>query len=155
MENLGKWKLIKIGFLLGIGFIIPQIVTMYAGTAGMAWMLPKMMESSAEDSVESFSAMYDKAGQIEIDEYRESKNGNQLLILGTITNAGEDQVSSVQLEAELKDAEGKMVYECSEYISRDMKSGDKENFQIKCGCGKNPVPDYASVDVRVVKASVY
>jgi hypothetical protein len=159
MENPGKWKLVKIGFLLGIGFIIPQMIALYSGTLVAMFVLPKVMEASFDESgaeaIESYMSSYDKTSQIRIDEYRETINGNQLLILGSISNTGKARVSSVELEAELKDAEGKMVYECSEYITRDLKEGDTENFQIKCGCGKTPVPEYRTIDVRVVRASTY
>jgi len=97
----------------------------------------------------------EKADQVKVLEFRESRNGPQLLILGTIENTGSDTLNSVSLQAELLDDQGKMVYECDEYVSQSIKAGAKENFQIKCGCHDKPVPAYKSVTVRVVKASVY
>jgi len=159
MENLGTWKLIKIGFWLGIGFIIPQLVVLYSGTALTMLAMPSMVDaafnSGDEDVMSSFTSNYDRVDQIEISSYREQKNGTQLLILGSVKNIGDTKASSIQLEAELMDESGNFVYECSEYISNDLKPGDVENFQIKCGCGKNPVPKYAKLNVRVVSASGY
>ncbi|MCP4492640.1 MAG: hypothetical protein GY820_35830 [Gammaproteobacteria bacterium] len=159
MDNLGKWKLVKVGFWLGIGFIIPQLVVLYSGTALTMLAMPSMMEASFESEdgsvMSSLTSNFDRAEQIKINNYREQKNGNQLLILGSIVNKGDKKASSIQLEAELTDEGGNFVYECSEYISNDLKPGDIENFQIKCGCGKNPVPEYANVNVRVISARGY
>lgn len=159
MEKWGKWKLITVGFWLGIGFIIPQLLVMYSGTALTMLAMPSIMEASFESDdgaiLSSFTSTYDKAGQIEIRNQREQRNGDQLLILGSVINNGDASTRSIQLEAELMDKDGNFVYECSEYISKTLKSGDQENFQIRCGCGNNPVPEYAKVNVRVVSASGY
>ena len=159
MENWGKWKFMKAGFWLGIGFIIPLLVVLYSGTALTMLAMPFMIEASYESDaggvISKLTSNFDRAGQIKIREFREQKNGNQLLILGSVVNSGDEKASSIQLEAELTDKDGKFVYECSEYINQDLKPGDIENFQIKCGCGENPVPEYAEVNVRVVSASSY
>ena len=159
MENWGKWKLIKVGFWLGIGFIIPSFIVIYSGTALTILAMPSMMQASFEsedsDVTSSFTSNFDIADQIKIKSYREQKNGNQLLILGEIENIGDKKASSIQLEAELSNEKGDFVYECSEYINKDLKAEEIENFQIKCGCGDKPVPEYAEVSVRVVSASNY
>ena len=159
MENWGKWKFIKAGFWLGIGFIIPQLIALYSGTALSMLAMPFMIEASYESdyggAISNLTSNFDMADQIKIQEFREQKNGNQLLILGSIVNSGDKKASSIQIEAELTDKGGKFVYQCSEYINKDLKPGDIENFQIKCRCGENPVPEYAEVNVRVVSASSY
>ena len=159
MENWSKWKLVKVGFWLGIGFIIPQLVVLYSGTALTMLAMPSMIEASFDYDdggvMSSITSDYDRSDQIEIQKYRDQKNGNQVLILGSIMNSGEKKASSIQLEAELKDKDGNFVFECSKYINKTLKPGDIENFQIKCGCGDNPVPEYTKVNVRVVSASGY
>lgn len=159
MESWGKWKLVCVGFWLGIGFIVPQLVGMYSGTALTMLAMPSMMEtafvSGGDDDVSSFASSFDRADQIEIVSFRDQQNGKQLLILGSIVNNGDDDVSSVNLEAELTDKEGDFVYECSEYIHKKLKPHDTENFQIQCGCGANPIPAYAKINVRVVSASAF
>ncbi|MCF6226191.1 MAG: hypothetical protein L3J22_07835 [Xanthomonadales bacterium] len=166
MENLGVWKTIKIGFWIGIGFIIPQMIVLYGGTVLTVLTMPSMMEASFVEGYEAidsdissfesnFDSNFDRTDQIEIKEYRVLKNGNQLLILGSVFNKGNKVTNSIQLEAELSDMDGKFVYECSEYISKKISPGESENFQIKCGCGKGQVPEYDSVNVRVMSASSY
>ena len=158
MESFGPWKLIKAGFWVGIGFIIPSIAVYFFGTFLM-FAAPSLWQSAAMEAADDGMAQYmadkDKTDLIKITGIRETRNGKQLLILGTVETTGEGQVSAIQLEAELLDDEQLMVYECSEYISKKLQTGEKENFQIKCGCSEQGVPDYASVSVRVVSASDY
>ena len=155
MEKWGIWKYIKVGFWLGVGFIIPQLFVLYSGTYLTMLAAPSFMGAIEDEYTSSFSDSFDVTENVKINDHEEKVNGNQLLIIGSISNIGDSKVSSIQLEAELLDDNGKFVYECSEYIRRDLKPGDTENYQINCGCGKNPLPEYASVTVRVVSASKY
>ncbi|NOQ94468.1 MAG: hypothetical protein GQ547_07530 [Methylophaga sp.] len=166
MENIGIWKTIKLGFWLGIGFIIPSLIVMASGTVFTVMSIPSIMEASFEQSAslddfnDSFSISdytdnFDVTKNISVEHYQDKMNGKQLLILGSIINDGDQPASSIQLEAELLNSSGEFVYECSEYIQKELASGEIENFQIKCGCGKNPIPEYSSITVRVVGASNY
>ncbi len=165
MNDWAIWRLIKAGFWLGIGFIIPSLIVYAIGTAMIVGITPQMFEATmmeemgeefeANDAMSEFKSQFDKTTQVEILERYESKIGEQLLILGKIKNIGNDDVDSIQLEAELFDSEGKFVYECSEYISKRLKSEEVENFQIKCGCQGQATPAYSSLKVRVVSASSY
>ena len=156
MESLGPWKLIKAGFWVGIGFIVPSIGAYILGTY-LIYSMPSLWQSNVMESgkevAESFMADSDKSNQVKITQFREVKNGKQLLILGTVENAGETPVGSIRVEAELLDGKKQMVFECSEYITKKLKKGEKENFQIKCGCGDQPVPEHKSVSVKVVGAN--
>jgi hypothetical protein len=84
--------------------------------------------------------------------YEDKTKGGQLLILGSIRNNGSKPASSIQLEAELFDVNDKFVYECTEYISNEVMSGESENFQIKCGCRDSQLPEYSSINIRVIGA---
>ena len=53
MENWGKWKIIKLGFWLGVGFIIPQLIAMYVGVLITMFATPPMVEKSFEDEFSS------------------------------------------------------------------------------------------------------
>jgi hypothetical protein len=158
MESLGPWKLVKAGFWVGIGFIVPSIGVYIFGTY-LIYSMPALWQSAAMESgvesVEQYMDEADRTSNVKIVQFRESHNGEQLLILGVIENTGNSPVSSIRIEAELLDDQKQMVYECSEYISNKVKNGDKENFQIKCGCGNQPTPEYSSVSLRVVSASSY
>ena len=118
MENLGIWKTIKIGFWLGIGFIIPQLIVMYSGTVMTVMAMPSLMEISAEDymvefeeegdftDVSSFYEDLDLTSFIQLGEYTERRTDGGLQIIGSVTNTGEKATGSIQVEAELLDAEG-------------------------------------------------
>lgn len=158
MENWSKWKFIKVGFWLGIGFIIPQLVVLSSGTILSIVAVPPMVEKSmegAEGVMSDFTSDYDVIEQIKIEKYRQESRGNKLFILGAIKNVGNKKASSIQLEAELLNQEGEFVFECSEYISRSLQPQDVENFQITCGCGKNPIPAFSDISLRVVNASTF
>jgi hypothetical protein len=158
MESMGPWKMIKSGFWLGIGFILPMIgfyilIIVLAYSMSSLWRTTGM--KSSNETMERYMSDSDKTNQVRIIQFREVKNGKQLLILGTIENTGETPVGSIQIEAELLDSSRQMVFECSEYISKKLKKGENENFQVKCGCGDQPLPEHKSVSVRVVQASNY
>jgi len=154
MESFGPLKLIKSGFWLGLGFIIPTVVAFLAGSALM-FAIPSFWQMQGTEMAEKMMAEFDKTDYIRIVDFRESMNGNQVLILGTIENTGPMAIGSIQIEAELLDEKKVMVFECSEYISKKLKPTEKEAFQVKCGCGNQPVPAHTSMTVRVVKASTY
>jgi hypothetical protein len=89
-------------------------------------------------------------GLIKIDTYEDKTENGQLLVLGSLTNNGSKPASSIQLEAELFDDNGKFVYECNKYISNRVMPGESENFQIKCGCRDSMLPKYRSMNIRIV-----
>lgn len=115
------------------------------------------MDNSFEESdvISNITEQFNKSSQVKILEHNESKYGEQLLILGKIKNTGKTDVSSIQLEAELFDSQGKFIFECAQYVSKTLKSGDVENFQIKCGCKGQATPQHSSLKIRVVSASTY
>jgi hypothetical protein len=158
MENFSPWKLIKTGFWIGLGFIVPSIGVYILGTY-LVYSMPSLWQSNAMASTQAmadeFLSVTDKLDQVKITEFREVSNGKQLLILGTVESTGETSVGSIRVEAELLDDKKQMVFECSEYIAKKLKKGEQENFQIKCGCGDQPAPVHQSVSVRVVDANSF
>ena len=159
IEKWGPWKLIKTGFWLGIGFIIPAILVDFASMASMWTIGSSVMESSFDEIIEDDEDIL-SMGQIDlstikIKSQKEVMNGKQLLILGEVVNESDETASTVEIEAELFDADGQFVYECSEYLSNGIEPGETENYQIKCGCNKNGVPEYSNIKVKVVRASSY
>ena len=66
-----------------------------------------------------------------------------------------EQFHPSQIEAELFDANGVFVYECSDYINVKLAAGQTENYQVKCGCNKNGLPEYDSIKLRITRASIY
>lgn len=168
MNDWSPWKLIRAGFLLGIGFVIPLGVATYGGTVITYFVLPAFMEGfylqepavgDAPTGAESGSANTSPATAdsepVQLETFRETKRGDHLLILGSIVNTGENPASSIQLEAELFDRQGLFVYECSEAIGRRLAAGDKENFQIDCGDGNAPTPEYATLTLRVIRTDAF
>lgn len=156
MKSIGKGRLIAIGFWIGIGFIVPMLVA-DAVTTGLIFGGLRGMFSSGDEPA-AFPMPMDRSEHMEklvVLDARESRNGTQLVILGSLRNDAPVALSGIQLEAELVDAAGKFVYECSEYVSAKLQPAAVESFQIACGCGTNPAPDHASFKVRVVSVSSF
>ena len=168
MEKPGILQLIKYGFWLGIGFIIPMTIYTFGSAYLAMFAMPMMMDSAIEnyeteyfesgsDSETSFSSFsfpdYDISDEIEIQGHRLREDGNRISILGSIVNNSQQQASSIQLEAEFTNETGEFVYECMDFISMTLNPGQTENFQINCGCGDVPLPDYSDYIVRVMHAT--
>jgi hypothetical protein len=148
-------RLIRVGFWIGVGMIVPllltQLVAAFFLLRSANWFWP-----TAEDTEEMMGNIMENVGaQIKIDHYREIRKENQVLIVGSITNGGDTKIGSLTLEAELFNAAGEFVYECSEYIGNELAAGQQENFQITCGCGKEVLAEYKTLTVRVAEASAY
>jgi hypothetical protein len=161
MSEYGVWKTIKIGFWLGIGFIVPQMIVLYGGTVISILAMPAMMEMSMNGDVDASPEVFSAAGitsqmdskdQIKIDSYEDKSTDGQLLVIGSLTNNGAESVSSIQLEAELFDGDANFVYECTEYVNNKVMPGESENFQIKCGCRDSALPEYSSIKIEVIRA---
>jgi len=144
MNLESPWKHIKAGFWFGMGFI----PIFFIG----AFVIDKT--TGFISSAGEYTANSDQTN-IKIVEYKDLRNGDELLILGSITNTGESSLSLISLEAELFDQRGEFVYECSEYVKKRMNPGEKENFQINCGSKETPIPEYKTINLRVVHASSY
>lgn len=107
---------------------------------------------SFEDSFANYNRSYDK--EIRLSEYQTNIQNGRLLVTGSLTNEAKIAVNSVEIEAELFKG-GTFVYECSDYISKTIESGQSENYMIKCGCSKGDTPEFDEVKVKVSKASRY
>jgi len=151
MEDMTAFQKVKTGFWLGIGFTLPIIIAFLVSLVISYALSPTIFDYAYEDNDDDEGLMK----QIEITNYNESYRGDRLIILGTITNRGPKEISSIKLQAELFDREGNFVHECDKRISRNMKSGENENFQIVCDCSKSPAPEYESITLRVISANNY
>lgn len=151
MENRSPLALIKAGFFLGLGFVIPLLLVEYVA---VRFAVTEMISASEEYMEELDENMFsadetDVAVLPELGEYEANMQGEQLLITGTVKNISDRPYESITLEAELYDEAGKFVYECTEYINQELAVGQSENYLIKCGCSKGDVPDFASAKVKV------
>ncbi len=161
MENLSSWQIIKIGFLLGVGFVIPSLVSdslvmgISFGAASSAFEEMEVENSNNEVEDETYPELVDLSEKIVLGSHTSHMQGKQLLISGQLTNSGSEIVKSIEIEAELFDKNGVFVYECSEYINSQLSPGKNENYQIKCGCSKNGLPDYATMKLSVKRAMSY
>lgn len=97
----------------------------------------------------------DHIKNIEVQNFHDVREGNFVMVTGSVKNIGKEKVNSIKLEAEFFNAKGEFVYEETEYVSKSIKPNEEENFVIKCGCTNRTFPEYTKVTVRVVSTSNY
>lgn len=150
---------IKRGFFLGLGFVIPLA---FAGCVVVGYSFYEMSQFTDgfyDETLESIDGYADSEesyiDQISLSPVSETLQGVQLLVAGKFTNNSDEDLNSLEIEAELFNEKGEFVYECSKSFYEKIPSKVTENYLIKCGCSENGVPAYSTVKVRVIKASVY
>lgn len=154
-KPLGARRLIVIGFWIGTGFVVPALVADALSAGIVLGSMRTLFSDDASAIIPGVAGADERIEKLVVLETRESQNGTQMVILGSLRNDSDDSIGGIQLEAELTDATGKFVYECSEYMSGKLKAGATEAFQIACGCGSNPAPAHAAFTVRVVSTSSF
>ena len=142
------------GFIFGFGLIIPLIVG-YIVYNVISYKISETLyeKSSVHSSYETKEE--DKIKSIEIQNFHDTREGDFVMVIGSIKNTGKEKASSIKLEAEFFNAKGEFVYEETEYVSKTILPNEVENFVIKCGCTNRKIPEYSKVTVRVVGASSY
>jgi hypothetical protein len=148
--------LLKQGFIFGFGLIVPLIV----GHVIYSKISYSMAQEYYGDDDLSPSSSYiekeeDYINKIELNGIKDSRDGNFVMVTGTVKNTFSKKLSSIKLEAEFFNNKGEFVYEETEYVSKTLAPNEVENFAIKCGCTNRAIPEYAKVTVRVVSASNY
>lgn len=149
------FKEIKRGFFFGIGFTIPLVFVSCAVIYYSFYAVSSFTEEIYDETLSGFTGDESFVDNVTLSKVSETQQGVQLLIAGQFTNNHEESLNSLEIEAELFDDNGNFVYECSKSFYDEIPSGATENYLIKCGCSQNGIPEYSTVKVRVVKASVY
>ena len=142
-------KMISRGWFIGLGMIIPICIATVLGDQVSTYIYRSTEEGDLSKFTEDHSKM------VSINEFKEVSSGNKVLILGVMSNVGDKPIKSITLEAEFFDESGAFVYEKSEYIDATLDPGEKENFQIECGCKTKEFPKYKTVTVRATSAGAY
>ena len=148
MEFLKK---VIAGFAIGIGFSVALVVV---ATLSMNYMIGKMYEDTMSATEKFMYRDYkEEDNKLVILDEVSQKEKDGLTITGSVKNNDEIAWSSINIEVELFDKNGKFVHECSEYIAQKVEPGKSENFKVKCkGCKKNIIPEYETYKVRIVSA---
>lgn len=153
--NNSNSNVFKSGIILGFGLLIPLAVGIISYRI-LSYELIKLFNpySEFESSYESYQDREDKnIKEIEIQNYKDIRDGDFVMVLGSIKNTSNKKIGSIKLEAEFYNDSGEFVYEESEYISQRLEPNQVENFAIKCGCSNRKFPEYSKVSIRVTGAS--
>ena len=142
------------GFVLGLGMIIPLCLAFIISHV-FTYKLSALFYTDDAASYSYKSNEEDHIKSIEVQSFHDIREGNFVMVTGSIKNTGKVKINSIKLEAEFFNEKGEFVYEETEYVSKSIKPNEVENFAIKCGCTNRTFPEYKTVTVRVVSASNY
>jgi len=93
----------------------------------------------------------DALEQISIKNHEKVNRDENVLILGSVENEGAESVRTLSIQVDLINKEGKFVEQCSTYLKGALKPGEKRNFKVICGDGKNkPVVEHETYKVYIL-----
>jgi len=159
MENSNK-NLLKQGFVFGFGLVVPLMIGFILYNL-FNYKIYDLLNSSGmpgvtDNPIESYeSKQADAIKSVEVLEFKDVREGDFVMILGSIKNTSSNAIGSIKLEAEFFNEKNEFVYEESEYISKKLSPNEVENFAIKCGCANRKFPSYSKATVRVVDAGAF
>lgn len=144
------------GFLYGVGFMLALV----AIGSGSFFYMEKHFEEEAKARDAVWEAErktrfreFDETALLELSVSRERINSQEFTLLGTIENKGDASWSAVGIKAELFNEAGEFIEECSEYVTKLLRSGETINFKMSCG---HPLTlqlnDYKYYKISVVDA---
>lgn len=127
---------IVIFFTILAGFIYPFILSQYPKPSGL------------------LSEQYDESAKLEVEVVTESIIPIEFRLVGKVWNRGEREWSNILLRAEIFDANGAYIGDCSHYLSHPLRVGDGSNFSMTCPGGYLGIPleKYASYTIVVTDA---
>ena len=148
-------NILRQGFVFGFGLIIPLAIG-FLGYNVIGHKIYQALIYEKPSSYESYKSKEDDyTKKIEVINFKDTREGDSVIIVGAIKNTATKKISSIELEAEFFNSKGEFVYEENEYISKNLEPNEVENFAIKCGCASKKIPEYSKVTVRVVSANDY
>lgn len=145
------------GILYGIGIMACYAVFLFFVQGLMFRMMVQDLPETvvSEDMDPSLGVKrFDETSGLQIAEHQERTNPDGAkVILGKLKNDGSDSWQTVNIEAELYDADGKFQGEYNTYITGEIAPGETENFQLCLGSfGDGPPPQYATYSIRIADA---
>jgi hypothetical protein len=94
----------------------------------------------------------DKANLV-VKEHRLQRQPHNASVIGVVENKGQDSWRYVRIRAELQDASGQFVEDCTEMLDGVLRPGQTQNFKVTCSGGKDrPLVEFARYVVIVSDA---
>jgi hypothetical protein len=73
----------------------------------------------------------------------------RLTILGSLENSNDFPLENANVHVSLYDQAGQKLYECSNESGMLDAFGGSSSVSVRCGCSKNPVPGFSSMQLAV------
>lgn len=147
------------GFLYGLGFVVAATLIGNAAFSYIEDDIDEKVERSEQRDKEREEKRklryreYDESAKLSASITKERVSESEFTLLGVLENKGDARWSSINIKAELFNAEGEFIDECSEYITQNSLPGSKLNFKLSCGsCSKFQLGDYRTYKLSVVSA---
>ena len=143
------------GLLYGIGFCLTFFIFSYL----FFYVFEKQYEdeylpANYDENCPTLSDCEDHGLSVVVTS--ENISSNEFVLLGKVENEGEIKWTSVSLRAELFDASGKFIEECTEYINRSVPVKDSINFKLSCSnCSPANLESYSSYTLSISDANTY
>lgn len=153
MKN-SKRSVFRQGFIFGFGLIVPLAVG-YIGYSFVSYKVSDVFFGKQSIRESKVKKREDNIKNIEIQNFHDTREGDSVMVIGSIKNIGKEKIGYIQIEAEFFNSKGEFVYEEIAYISREISSNEVENFVIKSGNTNRKIPEYEKITVRVVHAGAY
>ncbi|MES2673832.1 MAG: FxLYD domain-containing protein [Pseudomonadota bacterium] len=154
MQELNR-SVFRQGIVFGFGLLIPLALCSITYNIISYKIVQARYEKDSPAHESYVSTEEENIKHIEIQSFKDTRDGNFVMVTGSVKNTGSKKISSIKLEAEFLNDKGEFVYEETEYVSKSLAPNEVENFAIKCGCTNRTIPEYAKITVRVVGASGY
>ena len=75
--------------------------------------------------------------------------GGRLTVIGKLENSNSFLLSKGVVHVSLFDQAGNIIYECDNQTGALNAFGGTSSVSVRCGCSKNPVPEFSSMQLTV------
>ena len=141
---------LAVGAVYGAGFTIGVVVVVAAATGGLSMFFPSEGVKPSVAKSEA-KALPDLDKQLVLSTRRTDVNEfGRLVIVGNVRNTGPNVAGTIVVFADLFEADGSILYQCSHQIAEGLAAEQVEYFVVDCfGMSKALVPKYASHKLHV------
>jgi hypothetical protein len=136
------------GFLFGLGFSIALVSIVVVAVA------ITMRVIRQEEQAKTWWKRFTADARLSVESFEHRRTRYNVILLGTVRNAGTDSWDSVRVEVRLLDSQRHVVGICRGYVNGPVRPAQQRYFSVDCdGTEREPVPEHSTYEVEVVDAS--
>lgn len=136
------------GFLFGLGFSVAMV-----GVVLLAAAISERMTGHKEQEASRWSKRFTPDARLSVESHKPRRTRYNVIILGTVRNAGTDSRDNVRLEVRLLDSQSHVVGICRGSVRGPVRPMQQRHFSVDCdGTEPEPAPEHSTYEVEVVDA---